>query len=154
MESYYSRLAACFSFCITDHAVPQSPVSAGEAHDRWHGRCVCVWGDDPADMRMAEHLLERCGVFPRYAESQEDIQSRLTNEIRADAVLCNLDMPGLIEKLPEFREILPDVPWISFSNWTAPLDEKIKSYCSAFIDRPLRPEQLYGALMSIPESTS
>jgi len=111
-----------------------------------------VWGDNPSDMRTAEHLLERCGIMPRYAENIDSIYDRLTHEIAADAVLCNLDMPGLAERLSEFRKLRPDVPWIAFSNWTAPLDEQIQNFFSAFIDRPLRQEQLYGVLMTIPES--
>jgi hypothetical protein len=43
----------------------------------------------------------------------------------------------------------PDIPWIVFSNWTTSIDAPIKNYFSAFIDRPLRPDQLYGALLKI-----
>ncbi|MCC7300224.1 MAG: hypothetical protein IT583_04015, partial [Verrucomicrobia bacterium] len=75
--------------------------------------------------------------------------SRLTLEVVADAVLCNLDMPGLAERLSEFRKIRPDVPWIAFSRWEVPLDEQTKKCFSAFIDRPLQPDQLYGALMKL-----
>ena len=69
-----------------------------------------------------------------------------------EQVLCNLDMPGLAERLVEFRKLQPDVPWIGFTNWTVPVDEQIKNCFSVFIDRPLRPEQLHRALMQLSES--
>jgi DNA-binding NtrC family response regulator len=141
-----------FSFHLMDQIVPQTKVSANEVRGQWRERCVCVWDDDPADMRAAEVLLERIGVMPRYAESLDSIHQRLTGKIAADAVLCNLDMPGLLEKLTEFRNVRPGVSWIGFSSWDVPLNESVKNCFSAFIDRPLKPEQLYEALMKIPES--
>jgi PAS domain S-box-containing protein len=138
-----------FSFYITDQTVPQNQISVSEAREQWRGRCVCVWGDDPSDMRTAEYLMERCGIMPRYAESIDSISDRLSKDVPADAVLCNLDMPGLAARLSEFRKIRPDVPWIAFSNWIAPLDEQVENCFSAFIDRPLRQDQLYGALLQL-----
>ncbi len=149
-----SRLGegSLFSFSIMDQAAPQIQVTASEAREQWRGKCVCVWSDDPSDMRTAEYLLEQCGILPRYAESIDSISDRLSKDVPADAVLCNLDMPDLKERLFEFREMRPDVPWIAFSKWTAPLDEQVKNCFSAFVDRPLRAERLYGALMQLPES--
>jgi PAS domain S-box-containing protein len=140
-----------FTFSIQDQTAAKTPVSSSEVRAAWRGKCVCVWGDDPADMRAAESFLERCGVMPRYAESLESIKDRLIKDASADAVLCNLDTPGLMENLSEFRKLRPDVPWIAFSCWTKPLDESAKKNFSAFIDRPLKPEQLYSALMQIKE---
>jgi PAS domain S-box-containing protein len=137
-----------FSFHIIDRTGPH-PVSAGEVRDQWRGRYICVWDDDPADLRAVEHLLERCGIMPRYIESIDAINNRLNQDIPPDAVLCNLDMPGLAAQLPEFREIQADIPWIAFSNWNDPLDEKVKKCFSAFIDRPLNSDQLYDGLLKI-----
>jgi hypothetical protein len=61
-------------------------------------------------------------------------------------------MPGLAERLAEFSKLRPDVPWIAFSNWMSPLDEQTKNCFAAFIDRPLKADQLYGALMKLAES--
>jgi PAS domain S-box-containing protein len=140
---------ALFTFYIQDQTAVQPPVSSSEVRALWRGKCVCVWDDNPADLRTVESLLERCSIMPRYAENLESINARLTKDVPADAVLCNLEMPGLVEKLPEFRKLRPEVPWIAFSSWDAPLDEPIKNCFSAFIDRPLKPEQLYGSLMQI-----
>jgi PAS domain S-box-containing protein len=143
---------SCFSFFIQDQVPANNPVAEDEVRKQWAGRCVCVWGDDPADMRTAEYLLERCGAFPRYAEMPDAVYEKLTSEVPADAVLCNLDTPGLAERLPEFRKLLPDVPWIAFSTWMNPLDEQAKNCFAAFIDRPLKADQLFGALMKLAES--
>ena len=140
---------AIFEFQIADQTVPTSRVTAGELRETWRGRCVCVWSDDPADMHTAESLLNPCGAMPRYKETIEQIRDCLLHDDPADAVLCNLDMPGLAERLLEFRELLPDVPWIAFSNWNEPVDDRIKKCFSAFIDRPLKPEQLYAALAKL-----
>jgi PAS domain S-box-containing protein len=141
-----------FCFHVMDQAVPKNIISADVVREHWRGRCICVWGDDLYDMRNAECLLERCGIMPRYAESIDSIFERLTKEAKADAVLCNLDMPGLTERLIEFRKLQPDVPWIGFTNWAVPVDDQIKNCFSVFIDRPLRPEQLHRALMQLSES--
>lgn len=138
-----------FSFRIMDHKLLQDRVSVKKLHESWRGRCLCVWGDDPADLRAAEHLLERCGIMPRYAENIDMINDSLTHDVCPDAVLCNLDMPGLAERLSVFRAAHPDTPWIAFSNWTVPVDEQIRICFSAFIDRPLQSEQLYSALSQL-----
>jgi len=140
-----------FKFYLIDTTEPQIKVLVSEVCAQWRGRRICVWGDDPADMRTAEHLLERCGVLPRYAESLDEITVRLSEDVPADAVLCNLDLPGLQERLLELRKLRPDVPWIGFSKWMSPLDEQLKSCFTAFIDRPICPDELYGALMKISE---
>jgi len=137
---------------IGGQAAPQQQVPVGDVRDQWRGRSACVWGDDPADMRAAEVFLERIGVMPRYKTNLDEINLILNLDDPADVVLCNLDMPGLQERLLEFRKIRPDVPWIGFSNWMTPIDEQIKSCFSGFGDRPLKAEQLYGALMKILES--
>jgi hypothetical protein len=103
-------------------------------------------------MHAAESLLDLCGVAPRYAETVDAISDDLAHEAPPDAVLCNLDLPGLTEKLFEFRKIQPGVPWIAFSNWTESPDEWVKNCFSAFIDRPIKPEQLYEALLQLQES--
>lgn len=139
-----------FTFDILDRTLLPGAISAEEVRQQWRGMCICVWDDNPADLRTIEHLLERCGITPRYAESIDIINSRLVNDVPADAVLCNLDMPGLAEHLPELRRMRPDVPWIAFSNWMRPVDQQIESCFSACIDRPIRPEQLYGALFKLP----
>lgn len=151
VESHKGQ-GSVFSFYVMDQAEPKTMVSANVVREQWKGQCICVWGDDLLDMRNAESLLERCGILPRYAESTDAIIERLTKEAKADAVLCNLDMPGLAERLVEFRKLKPEVPWIGFTNWTVPFDEQIKNCFSVFIDRPLRSEQLYGALMQLAES--
>jgi hypothetical protein len=143
---------SCFRFGLLERNVPLGTVPAGEVRSQWRGRTVCVWTDDPADMRTAEVLLERVGAMPRYKTSMDEIKTCLTVDAPADAVLCNLDIPGLVEQLPEFRKIRPNVPWIGFSNWTVQLDEQIKPCFSVFIDRPLLVDQLYGALMRLPEA--
>ncbi len=143
---------SCFSFFIQDQILAKNPVAADEIHKQWAGRCICVWGDDPADMRTAEYLLERCGVLPRYAETLDAVYEKLINDVSPDAVLCNLDMPGLAERLAEFRKLRPDVLWIAFSNWKNPLDAQTKNCFAAFIDRPLKTDQLFGALMKLAES--
>ncbi|NOU36832.1 MAG: response regulator [Kiritimatiellaceae bacterium] len=140
---------SCFSFFVQDHISVKNAVAAGEVRKQWSGRCICVWSDDPADMRAAEHLLERCGAFPRYAETLDAIYEKLTCEVPADAVLCNLDLPDLAERLAEFRKLRPDVPWIAFSNWAHPPDEQTKNCFAEFIDRPLKADPLYGALARI-----
>jgi two-component sensor histidine kinase len=140
-----------FTFYIQDQTALQTPVPAGEVRAAWRGKCVCVWDDNPANMRAAETFLERCGAMPRYKENIEQIKDCLTKDAPAYVVLCNLEMQGLAEKLPEFRKIRPNVPWIAFSSWDTPLDEPVKNCFSAFIDRPLKPEQLYSALMQIKE---
>jgi PAS domain S-box-containing protein len=151
VESHKGQ-GALFRFHIMDQAEPKNMISAEVVREQWRGRCICVWGDDLYDMRTAECLLERCGILPRYAESIDGIIERLTKEVQADAVLCNLDMPGLAERLVEFRKVKPDVPWIGLTNWMVPVDDQIKNCFSGFIDRPLRSEQLYGALMQLSES--
>ena len=151
VESHKGQ-GSVFSFYILDQAEPKTIVSANVVREQWEGRCICVWGDDLLDMRNAESLLERCGIMPRYAESIDSIFERLTKEAEAEAVLCNLDMPGLAERLVEFRRLQPDVPWIGFTNWAVPVDDQIKNCFSVFIDRPLRPEQLHRALMQLSES--
>jgi len=138
-----------FTFYIQDQTAVHPPVPSSEVRASWRGKCVCVWDDNPANLRAVESLLERCGIMPRYAESIPAINDRLTKDVPADAVLCNLEMPGLAEKLSEFRKLRPDVPWIAFSDWTEPLDESVKNCFSAFIDRPLKAEQLYDALLQI-----
>jgi PAS domain S-box-containing protein len=140
-----------FRFHLMDQAPEQVKRSLNEIRDQWRGKTICVWTDDPADTRIAEFLLERIGVMPRYAETLDNIYNRVSGDVSADAVLCNLDFPGLAERLLEFRSIRPEVPWIGFSNWTEPLDERIKPCFSAFIDRPLKAEPLYGVLMSLSE---
>lgn len=139
-----------FTFDILDRTALPGAVSAEEVRQQLRGTCACIWDDNPADLRTIEHLLERCGIMPRYAENIDIISSRLTHDVPADAVLCNLDMPGLAERLPEFRKMRPDVPWIAFSYWQQPLDERIKNCFAAFIDRPIRPEQFYDALFKLP----
>ena len=143
---------AIFKFHITDQTVSRSRITASDVRGKWKGRCVCIWTDDPADMHAAESLLDLCGVMPRYAETIDVISGNLTHEVPPDAVLCNLDLPGLMEKLFEFRKVQPDVPWIAFSHWTEQPDEWVKNCFSAFIDRPIKPEQLYEALLQIQES--
>ena len=138
-----------FTFYIQDQIAVHPPVSSSEVRESWRGKCVCVWDDNPANLRAVESLLERCSIMPRYAESLESVNDRLTKDVPADAVLCNLEMPGLAEKLSEYRKLRPDVPWIAFSSWDTPLAEPLKNCFSAFIDRPLKPEQLYGALLQI-----
>lgn len=141
-----------FSFYLMNADASQNRISADEIREEFRGRSVCVWGDDPSDMRAAEHLLERCGVMPRYAETVDEISRDLTHEDPADAVLCNLDMPGLLPKLRELRQIRPDIPWIAFSNWAKPLDEPVKDCFLSFIDRPLKADQLYGALLKLSKA--
>ncbi|MFA7256763.1 MAG: ATP-binding protein [Kiritimatiellales bacterium] len=138
-----------FKFHIVNQVEPEIHVPVGKVREKWQGRCICVWTDDPADMRTAEHLLERCGSVPRYKVNTEEIKNSLTSELPADVVLCNLDLPGLAEKLPEFRKVRPDIPWIAFSNWNEPLNKQIKSCFVAFIDRPLKPDHLYKALAKL-----
>ncbi|MDD3275625.1 MAG: ATP-binding protein [Kiritimatiellales bacterium] len=153
VESHAGK-GSTFTFDVLDQTPLQNPASAYDVRSQWSGRCVYVWSDDAADLRAAEYLLERCGALPRYKETLKEINDCLTQEIPADTVLCNIDMSGLAEKLPEFRKVRPEVQWIAFSSWTAPLDEKVKNCFSAFIDRPLRPEQLYTALTQISQKQS
>jgi PAS domain S-box-containing protein len=141
-----------FEFHISDQTILGSRATARELHETWRGRCVCVWTDDPSDMHTAESLLNACGALPRYKENIEQIQNCLMYDEPADAVLCNLDMPGLKVRLLEFRILQQEVPWIAFSNWNDPLNEWIGKCFSAFVDRPLKPEQLYGALAQLQES--
>jgi PAS domain S-box-containing protein len=138
-----------FTFDIPDPAEAAKPVPASDIRTLWQGKTICVWTDDPADMRTAEVLLERCGVMPRYKTNIDEIEEDLTGELEAGAVLCNLDMPGLAGQLVAFRKIRPAVPWIGVSNWINPLDDRLNPCFSAFIDRPLRPEQLYGVLLKL-----
>jgi PAS domain S-box-containing protein len=142
---------SCFSFYLKDPHIPQIPAPFREIRDKWRGKFVCVWTDDLSDMRTAEVFLEHCGIMPRYAETLDAIYRRLSNETVPDAVLCNLDMPGIMEKILEFRKIRPDVPWVAFSHWDIPLDEHIKGCFSAFIDRPLQQEQLHAILSELEE---
>ena len=123
---------AIFKFHITDQTVSRSRITASDVRGKWKGRCVCIWTDDPADMHAAESLLDLCGVMPRYAETIDVISGNLTHEVPPDAVLCNLDLPGLMEKLFEFRKVQPDVPWIAFSHWTEQPDEWVKKCFSRF----------------------
>ena len=143
---------AVFQFHIADQAIPKDRVTSGELREKWRRRCVCVWSDGSADMHAAESLLDPYGVMPRYKETIEQIRDCLLRDAPADAVLCNLDMPGLAERLLEFRELRPNVPWIAFSHWDEPLDERIKNCFSAFIDRPLRLDQLHAALAKLQEA--
>ncbi|MEI8205801.1 MAG: ATP-binding protein [Kiritimatiellales bacterium] len=142
---------AIFEFQIADLTGLSSRVTAGEIKEKWQGRSVCVWTDDPDDLHVAEGLLSLCDALPRYKEAIKQIQDGLIYDDPADAVLCNLDLPGLEERLLKFRAMRPDVPWIAFSNWNKPLEEWIERCFSAFIDRPLKPEQLYAALAKLQE---
>jgi PAS domain S-box-containing protein len=138
-----------FNFYITDQPAPEDRSMDGQVRDLWRGKTLCVWTDDPSDMRTAEYLLERCGSMPRYADTADAVYHNLIHEDPTDAVLCNLDMPGLAERLIDFRKIHPEVPWIALSHWNGPLDNTVKTCFSAFIDRPIRPNQLYGTLMQL-----
>jgi PAS domain S-box-containing protein len=139
-----------FTFDILDRALPESPVSAEAVLADWSGRRICVWDDHPADLRAIEHLLERCGAIPRYAATVEDLNSCLKNE-SPSAVLCGLEQHQLAEHLPALRQAGPAVPWIAVSGWDSLPDDQVKDYFSAFIDRPLRPDQLYGALFRLTD---
>jgi PAS domain S-box-containing protein len=139
-----------FSFRLPVRAPTDLPVpTAGELRTLWRGQTVCVWDDNPANLRAIESLLERCGIRPRYAETPEAIATRLAKDPPADAVLCNLDLPGLAQRLPAFRVIHPAVPWIALSNWVALPGEKTLQCFSAFIDLPVRSGQLYSALAQL-----
>ncbi len=138
-----------FKFYITDQPAAEDRSMDGQVRDLWRGKTLCVWTDDPSDMRTAEYLLERCGAIPRYADTADIAYHNLIHENPTDAVLCNIDMPGLAERLIDFRKIHPEVPWIALSRWDNPLDHTLKNCFSAFIDRPIRPNQLYGTLMQL-----
>jgi len=140
-----------FTFDILDQALPKNPFSAQDVRAQWSGRQVYVWDDNPANLRTVEHLLECCGAVPRYVENPAAFSACLNGNEPVDAVLYSLDMPGRAECLPDAWRLRPDIPWIAFSSWEKPLDEPVSRCFSAFIDSPLRSEQLYGALLRIAE---
>jgi PAS domain S-box-containing protein len=107
---------------------------------------VCIWSDDPADMHLAESLLERCGAIPFYKESLAEIIESETDGIPTDVILCNLDFTEISGRLEELRKIRPGIPWIAFSRWMTPLTAGDERCFSAFIDRPLEESQLYNVL--------
>ena len=138
-----------FGFRLLAQSAPCVPVSLEEIRETWRGRTICVWDDDPVDLRTVESLLERCGIRLRYAETPEAVYSRLENEVPADAVICNVETPVMRERLAAFRLMQPAVPWIALSDWVVAPDEALQRCFFAWIDRPVVPEQLYAVLAQL-----
>lgn len=115
----------------------------------WKGRSVCIWDDDPADMRAAEHLLENFGIRMHYADSVKRIRAQLEEDTPPDAVFLNLDMAGLRDELPALRSVHPDVPWVGLSNWCFDPDEADGKLFTAYLDRPLKKEQVERVLLEL-----
>ena len=111
----------------------------------WKGKAVCVVSDDPRDLHVLDHLLERHGVIPRYVESVTGALEYLNSGERPDAVFCSLEMDGMRDSLEMLRE-RTDALWIALSDWSLPLSAEEKTFFKAFLDRPIRPSQLISVL--------
>ena len=141
---------SCFTFHLPEALDSISEGSFDEVRRMWRDRTVAVWNDSPADLRTLESLLERCGIIPCYVESADAVREWLSGDGSTDAVLCNLDMPDLVaDDLKALHQLYPKVPWVGLSNWMESVDEALCDEISVFIDRPVRSDQLYRALMQL-----
>ncbi len=138
-----------FRFYILDHAASGNLIDEAVIRASWHGRHICVWDNNPSDLRAVEYLLERCGIIPIYAESPDKFAECLAGNPAPDAVLCNLDMEELSKRLTQLHGMCRDIPWIGVSNWHQPAGDDTKKLFDAFIDRPIRAQQLYRALVQL-----
>jgi PAS domain S-box-containing protein len=143
-----------FHFYLPDRNPDEAQISPEELREIWRGRCVCIWSDDPGDMRMAEVLLERCGILPRYADSLKAVEERVHSSAHPDAVFCNIDMPGVIEKLAELRDLHGGIPWVALSSWQNTPSDEVLACFSAFADRPVQAQQIYDVLLRLPEEAA
>lgn len=125
----------------TEHSVSEEMLRS-----RWSGRRVFVWDDNPADLRSIEYCLERIGCSLCCCETLSSICTCTEQVSPPEVVLCNLEMKGLRERLPEFKGSQPNVLWIGMSDWHAELDDEGKEFFAGFVDRPIRRDQFYRAL--------
>ena len=138
-----------FRFYILDHTASGCLVDEAGIRAAWQGRHICVWDNNPADLRAVEYLMERCGIIPVYAESPDKFVESLACNPAPDAVLCNLDMEEFPGRFSELHGMCRDIPWIGVSNWHEPAGDEIRELFDAFVDRPIRAQQLYRALAQL-----
>ena len=149
-----SLLGKGSTFRLTLKTLDQDTPSEDAASDLsgWKGKAVCVLSDDPRDLHVLDHLLERHGVIPRYVESVQGAMEYLNSEERPDAVFCSLEMDGMRDSLEKLCK-RTDALWVALSDWSLPLSAEEKTFFKAFLDRPIRPSQLISVLnrLHIPE---
>lgn len=143
-----------FRIRFTEPAASDSKKEPADTPSLWSGMTVCIWDDEPADLRVAEHVLERYGVKPCYIEELSDLENCLAGDELPAAVLCNLDMAGLPDNLSDTIRKFSDVSWIAVSAWHTVPDESLKACFSGFVDRPLRPQRLEELLLDVTAEAS
>jgi CheY-like chemotaxis protein len=115
--------------------------------------------DDLADIRLVIRLLlEADGRAEVVGEATDGAEAvRLASELRPDAVILDLRMPGMdgVQALPLIREVSPGTVVVALSALpVSPMTERAISLGATYVRKPdlRRAVNLVGALSAAPTS--
>ncbi|MBX7194904.1 MAG: response regulator [Sandaracinaceae bacterium] len=118
------------------------------------GLAALVIDDEPVNRKVASLLLTRAGWTVTSAESGAQALEALSDDVRIDAVLLDLDMPGMngIETAMEITRRVPFArrPWLVLQ--TASVSEEARSNARRagvvdFLPKPFEAEQLEAVIL-------
>ncbi|MBF0144504.1 MAG: response regulator, partial [Magnetococcales bacterium] len=153
-----SRLVRVITEVMGEKQAPASDRRAApvlslenETGNRVAGGRILLVEDNPINRQVARELLERVGVVVDEAESGEKALSWL-DRYTYDAVLMDVQMPGWngmettrrLRRQERFREL----PIVALTAHSQEEDRKLclEAGMNAFLNKPIRPERLYGVL--------
>jgi len=114
-------------------------------------KTILICEDEPALRELVRASLDSGYEFAEASDGY--VALRLIRELRPDAVILDLMLPGLsgLEVLAELRadEQLRDTPVLVITAWSETHDDVIAAGADDFLPKPFDPDQLQAKLAKL-----